>query len=78
MLILILEDLMANPEQEVNKVFNFLGVESFKLDSYDIVGKGKYTRGSIKPEAAQWLYKHYEPYNKRLEEFLGRSLPWRA
>jgi len=75
-LVLILEDMAQNPEQEVNKVFKFLGLKERKLDSYEIVKQAKYNMKKIKPETIEELKNFYEPYNKRLEKFLGRKLPW--
>ena len=75
--IVILEDLIKNPELEVNKVFNFLGLSGFKLDSYVPKNQGSYANnGSITPESIKMLEQLYEPHNKKLEEFLGRTLPW--
>jgi len=74
--IVILEDLVVSPELEVNKVFNFLGLGNFKLDSYAPENKGSYSNGSITPESIKMLEQVYEPHNKKLEEFLGRTLPW--
>lgn len=75
-LFLILEDLIANPEKEVNKVFTFLGLKEYKLDSYEIKNKGEYKSSDINQKTIDGLYKVYEPYNKALEQFLNRTLPW--
>ncbi len=74
--IAILEDLIANPELEVNKVFNFLGLGNFKLDSYVPQNTGSYNQGSITQESIKMLEDLYEPHNKKLEGFLNRTLPW--
>lgn len=75
--IVILEDLIAHPEQEVNKVFKFLGLNEYKLDSYEPKNKGKYPEGgSITPESIELLERVYDYHNKKLEALLGRKLPW--
>ncbi len=77
--ITILEDLIINPELEVNKIFNFLGFENFKLSSYIPQNTGAYSNsGSITQESIKMLEDLYKPYNKKLEEFLGRTLPWNS
>lgn len=75
--IVILEDLMVDPENEVNRVFNFLGLDSFKLNEYALSCKGKYKHGTIKQTTIDWLHDFYKPYNAKLERFLKRQLPWR-
>lgn len=74
--IMILEDLKENSEEEVNKVFRFLGLEDYKLNSYEIRNQASYDINSINKETINELKKMYEPYNKQLEHFLGRTLPW--
>lgn len=74
--IIILEDLEKNPELEVNKVFNFLGLSNFTINSYLPKNQGKYTNGSITPESIKALEELYKPHNKKLENFLRRILPW--
>lgn len=75
MLILILEDLIKNPSEEVNKIFKFLGLEPFTLETYPQYNK-TLQKIEVKKETLEELKKFYEPYNKELEKFLGRSLPW--
>ena len=75
-LVLILEDLAQDPAREVNKIFKFLGCEEHKLDSYKILKQAKYDMNEIRPETIDALKKFYKPYNKKLETFLGRKLPW--
>jgi len=75
-LVLILEDLAKAPEQEVNKIFKFLGLGEYKLHSYEIRNQAQYDINKIQPETINTLKHFYEPYNKKLEIFLGRTLPW--
>jgi len=75
-LVLILEDVAQDPEREVNKVFAFLGLQEFKLDSYALRNQAKYDMGEINSETIEALKKLYAPYNKKLEKILGRALPW--
>lgn len=75
--IVILEDLAIDPAGELNKVFEFVGVEPFILDDYKVCNKGRNTdKEVIKPETIQWLKDFYAPHNKLLEKYLGRKLPW--
>ena len=75
-LILVLEELAKSPEQEVNKAFKFLGLKEYTLDSYAVENQGKHSAIPVLSETITMLKKFYEPYNKELEAFLGRKLPW--
>ncbi len=75
-LFLISDDLYKNPADEVNRVFKFLGVEEYTLPEYPICHVGG-KKPEISPELLASLYAFYEPYTRELEEFLGRTLPWR-
>lgn len=73
--ILILEDLINNPEDEVNKVFTFLKLNEYKLPTYKQYNSTK-KKLEVKPEVIERLKAFYAPYNKKLEAYLRRTLPW--
>jgi len=71
-LILTNRELRKNPQQTMEKVFSFLGLKSQKVQrSYSI---NRYPRMSRETRAE--LVEYYRPYNKQLEELLGRSFDW--
>lgn len=74
--IMFLEELAKNPEEELNKIFRFLGLKDFKLKSYEVKNKASYDMSKIKPETISFLEEFYKPYNKKLEKLLKRKLPW--
>ncbi len=72
--ILIFERLKKDMKKEYNKIWKFLGVKKFHSPSF---GDEYHTRNYIKPmkkEIEKKLYKLYEPYNKRLFDFLGYEI----
>jgi len=73
-LILSFEKLRENPQQEVNKVFDFLGLEREKINS-KIKNKGKY-KTKMNPRTRKELEKYFKPYNDALYEYLGTDFGW--
>jgi len=72
--ILIFERLRKNMKKEHNKIWAFLGVKKFYSPSFgDKYNTRKYSK-SMRKETEKRLYKLYEPYNKRLFDFLGYEI----
>ena len=70
----ISEEVLQNPLEEYNKVFQFLGtslLESIRFNPN--VHKGKYAC-ELSQEDRAYLYNLYKPYNERLYAFLGRKI----
>lgn len=76
--IMFLEELAANPEEELNKVFRFLGLKNYRLKSYEVRNKATYDLSQIKPETVDYLKEFYKPFNQKLERMLKRKLPWES
>lgn len=74
--VLFLEDLIADFQGEFNKIFTFLGVSEQQITIVDRKHKTKYDLSEIPQEVIEWLQELYNPYNKKLEELLDRTLPW--
>lgn len=74
--IVILDDLVTHPADEVNKVFKFLGLQEYTLDSYEPENKASYDLNEISESTIQLLREFYKPYNQELEKMLGRKLRW--
>jgi len=74
--IVILEELIKNPDDEINKIFTFLGIKKHTLHSYPPHNKASYDKSIINQKTIDDLYDFYQPYNNELEAFLGRKLPW--
>lgn len=74
--IMFLEELSANPKDELNKVFRFLGLKEYQLKSYDFEPRSKYDMSEIKPESIKYLESFYKPHNEAFAKLLGRKLPW--
>ncbi|MEZ6036991.1 MAG: sulfotransferase domain-containing protein [Planctomycetota bacterium] len=70
------EDLYAKPAETVAAVHRHLGLEAFDSTDFPVHLKGTYER---KPNDAlrERLARFFEPHTARLQELLGRDLPWR-
>ena len=77
LLILKSEDFFSQPEQILEEVFAFLGVDRF-FRPRDLRPRnvGSYTR-EIPPAVYETLAGFFAPHNERLYQFLGRDLCWR-
>jgi len=74
--ITISEEMYANPLEEYNKVFNFLGCRSLEPSEFKFdpeIYKGTY-RDTIKDYEFNFLHRVFLPYNEELYEFLGRRI----
>ena len=77
-LILITEQMKANPEKTWKQVCDFLDVQTVPANFTERVHVRTYEKPLDNP-VAQKLYELYEPYNQRLYTFLGHSIPeWEA
>ena len=73
-LILKSEDFYENPDVTLQEVFEFLG-----LSNYQVANKKKYNQLPYEPRAPKirsTLSEYFQPYNTRLEEYLGQKFNW--
>ncbi len=57
------------------RVFDFLGLESFSVETGNANGRDFYQE-QIGPRVADRLREHYRPYDEMLKEMLGQSFSW--
>ncbi len=74
-LILSNEDLAQDPAGVMKQVFDFLGLPENNAMNYIPRNVGHYPK-DIDPNLLSRLQAFYQPYNQRLEEFLGRKFNW--
>lgn len=70
-------NLFADTNAACDRVFNFLGLDSFDVESSKVYNRGYY-KEKIDPCVAARLREHYRPYDALLEELLGRPFRWMA
>ena len=73
-LILKSEEFYSNPLQVMTEVFQFLDLPNCPLDSYPKVNAGSYQ--STDPQLRKTIANYFAPYNRQLEEYLGREFNW--
>ena len=73
-LIMLTDDLAADPAGVLTKVHAFLGLPSARLDDYPRLNAGRYD--SLEPYLRKRLLEHFEPHNRRLAAVLGRDPGW--
>ena len=59
------------------RVFNFMGLESFDVQPTKVYNKGYYQE-KIDPQSAELLREHYRPYDELLTELTGETYSWMA
>lgn len=75
LLVLVTDDLRADPAGTVATTLRFLGLPSRGSVRYDHQRVGDY-REPLAPETRERLAQHFAEPNRRLYEFLGRDLGW--
>lgn len=76
MLILNSEQLFTKPEQSLEKVFNFLGVESgVELDNIQPTNTGD-NKASVSTEVYKYLQRYFDPLNEDLYKLIGKRFEW--
>lgn len=66
-------DLRTQPDVVMNDLFAFLGVPGQTLPKYK---NRSHKYEPMAPHIRQQLVEYFKPYNKRLEELLGRKFNW--
>jgi tetratricopeptide (TPR) repeat protein len=73
-LILRSEDFEIDPSAQMKKVFDFLELPDYQLASYEKYNLGAYT--SMSESLRLKLSEFFQPYNRKLEEYLGMKFEW--
>lgn len=74
LLVLVAEELYADPPAVMRQVHRHLGLEAVELESYEARNQRAYS--DMPPGIRERLEEYYAPHNQRLAELLGRPLPW--
>ncbi len=69
------EDLFEDPERIYSETLDFLEIENYKLEKYEIVRKGEYV-SKINSQTRKKLNEFFKPYNKKLSNLLKRNFEW--
>jgi hypothetical protein len=69
----IAEEIRNNKNYEYNKIFKFLGAESYIIDESKDSNVRTYKK-PIKTNDAKILYNIYKPHNENLYKILGRKI----
>jgi Sulfotransferase domain len=81
LLVLKSEEFFESRQETLKKVFEFLGLPEWELQALEMPKKrdkrntGGY-EGEMDPSTRQRLEEYFEPYNRRLYDFLGVDLGW--
>lgn len=75
LLVIFSEDLRKNKLEILNKICLFLEIPSFEKEPQEEERLTK-THQPINPKLRAQLTEYFRPYNKALEERLGKQLPW--
>jgi len=74
-LVMISEELFADPAVKMPEVFQHLGLDGMDSQSLPRARDGGYV-GNMPEETERELRAFYQPRNRALAELLGRELPW--
>ena len=74
LLILTSDDLLGDPAETMTAVAAFLGIPTWQAETYPLRPLNEYE--PMAQEIRDRLARTFEPHNRRLEELLGRKLPW--
>ena len=74
-MVVVSEDLYADPAGTYARVLAFLGLAPFDLGQYEAKNYHP-PLASMEPASRQALEAFYAPHNRRLEAFLARELSW--
>jgi hypothetical protein len=74
MLILPSEEQTTSPAAAFQKVLDFLGLDAWQPQSFDIFKQGNY--GKMPSAAHKKLVNYFRPYNQQLYDLLGMKFDW--
>lgn len=73
-LIIKSEDFYTQPDLIFNEACEFLNLPSFQIPKYEKINAGDYL--PVSETMQSQLKEYFQPYNQKLEEFLGRKFDW--
>lgn len=73
-LVLKSEKLLESPQETIDRVSDFLGIESHQLKNASPVNRAKYPRK--RTDTHKKLAELYRPHNKKLYEMIGQDFGW--
>jgi len=73
-LILKSEEFFDSPSSILNKVFDFLGLENFKINNFEKFNKFEYAKMEEKTRA--YLNDFFNPHNESLYKYLEEEFGW--
>jgi len=73
-LIIRSEDFFKNPKKFINKVFTFLGLPEYSINSSTIFNKEPSI--PMDKNTRRWLEEFYNPFNEKLFHLLERDFGW--
>ncbi len=76
LLVLVSEEMYADPRATYERVLAFLGLPSHEIESFE-AWNYQPTTTPMDPATRAALEEFYAPYDERLAAILGRDLPWR-
>jgi hypothetical protein len=68
------EDLAAHPQQTLDGVYSFLGLQPHRPDALTNLHTARYD--PMDPASRQWLVEYFRPRNARLAQLVGFDLDW--
>jgi len=74
LLVLLSDDLLADPAGAMSRLARFLGIPDWSAESYRL--RGVQGDEAMAPETRERLARAFEEPNRRLEELLGVELGW--
>jgi len=74
-LVLDSADLFKDTKKTCDRVFDFMGLESFDVQPTKIYNRGYY-KETIEPQVAGMLRAHYRSYDELLEQVIGEQFSW--
>ncbi|MFB2973606.1 sulfotransferase [Aerosakkonema sp. BLCC-F183] len=75
-LILKSEDFYNDPQAILHQVFEFLSLRPHKLNKYDKWNTADYDIEDVSEATHHQLKQYFQPYNRKLSEYLGRNFDW--
>ncbi|MGD1809417.1 sulfotransferase domain-containing protein [Dapis sp. BLCC M126] len=72
------EDLFTNQSEIYSQVLNFLDLPQFQPNTFEVYLSGEYkkNRQKMNDETRRRLTEYFEPYNRKLSDFLGDDYNW--
>ena len=76
-LVVFYEEFIEDPQTELDKVFKYLNIASVSADTSKIHNKGEGDVVELPEKLRKSLARDFAPDIKKLEELIGRKVPWK-